>query len=193
MISLVLILKNLNKENLRRSFLAKRLSYSKNSLNKLNKIIINNLLSDSYLQSCKHICGYQPFKNEVDITVLYEILLKKNINLYFPKIIKNSINLVQIKSLKTDFSDGYCCIKEPKENHFVNPNVIECFLVPGIVFDVRGFRLGFGKGFYDQLLHGVDAVKYGIAYKFQIIKYLSNDTWDIKLNKIFSEELLTPH
>jgi 5-formyltetrahydrofolate cyclo-ligase len=56
---------------------------------------------------------------------------------------------------------GYCAE--------VELNRLDLILVPGLAFDVRGFRLGRGKGYFDRLLRGVPAKRCGVAFDQQIV------------------------
>ncbi len=63
---------------------------------------------------------------------------------------------------------------------------IDCILVPGIVFDERGYRLGYGKGIYDRFLATVGQIPtIGIGFKEQLsLNPLPRDTWDITVQKL---------
>jgi 5-formyltetrahydrofolate cyclo-ligase len=59
-------------------------------------------------------------------------------------------------------------------------------LVPGVAFDVRGGRLGRGRGFYDRLLAGVSGAKCGVAFDEQIVDAVPAGPLDIRLNCILT-------
>ena len=70
------------------------------------------------------------------------------------------------------------------------PDVV---LVPCLAFDQRGFRLGYGKGFYDRYLgkylkknKNIETI--GIGFSFQKYKKIPTDKYDIRLNKIYTEK-----
>ena len=47
---------------------------------------------------------------------------------------------------------------------------ISLVIIPGIAFDLKGHRIGFGLGYYDRLLKKTNCPKVGLAYEFQIIE-----------------------
>ena len=64
---------------------------------------------------------------------------------------------------------------------------IDLFLVPGVAFDKSGNRLGYGKGYYDQLLHNTTGLKIGICFDCQVVDAIPNETHDIKMDIIVTE------
>jgi len=62
-------------------------------------------------------------------------------------------------------------------------------IVPGLLFDCRGNRLGRGGGWYDRLLSriGVNAATAALAYEFQIIDEVPADDWDWPVDYIVTE------
>lgn len=63
---------------------------------------------------------------------------------------------------------------------------IDCILVPGLAFDRKHFRIGYGKGFYDRFLAKVpDIPTIGVGFKEQFYEgLLPIDTWDIPVKEI---------
>lgn len=69
----------------------------------------------------------------------------------------------------------------------VDPQDLDLIVVPGVAFDIRGFRLGYGAGYYDRFLAGTDAYKLGLAYDFQVVNEVPTDSYDIAV-----QAFLTP-
>jgi 5-formyltetrahydrofolate cyclo-ligase len=59
-------------------------------------------------------------------------------------------------------------------------------LVPGVAFDLRGCRLGRGRGFYDRLLVEVRGVKCGVAFDDQIVNEIPAGTLDVQVDFILT-------
>ena len=57
-------------------------------------------------------------------------------------------------------------------------------ILPGICFDKKGNRIGYGKGYYDKYLKDKNIYKIGLCYKECIVNNIKSDRFDIKVNKI---------
>ena len=90
---------------------------------------------------------------------------------------------------QTPGSDSRWGIFEP-DGTAVDPEILDCVLVPGVAFDGRGFRLGYGKGFYDrflpQLRPGVPMI--GIGYDFQMVPSVFPQPQDVRLSGMITEQ-----
>ncbi|HPD95906.1 MAG TPA: 5-formyltetrahydrofolate cyclo-ligase [Tenuifilaceae bacterium] len=76
-------------------------------------------------------------------------------------------------------------ILEPKTGKRIDPSEIDFAIIPGIAFDIKGNRLGRGKGFYDRLLPKLsNAIKIGIGYKFQLVQVVPTAEHDIPVDKV---------
>jgi 5-formyltetrahydrofolate cyclo-ligase len=69
----------------------------------------------------------------------------------------------------------------------IEPGELDLVLVPGLAFDQRGYRLGFGGGFYDRFLPQVTAGKVGIVATMLIVECVPNDHFDQRVDYIASE------
>ena len=105
--------------------------------------------------------------------------------------IHKKLYFYQIDDL-TDLQVGYANILEPKQSvqkQLMNQS-IDLLIVPGLMFDYRGYRLGFGGGFYDRYLtepHHV-ATSVSLASQFQLVEKLPIDNYDIPVDYIVTEE-----
>ncbi len=94
--------------------------------------------------------------------------------------------MVEIKSLQ-DISVS-SKIPQPKGISVVPKEALDVIIVPGICFDLRGYRIGFGNGFYDSYLENVSATKIGLAFEEQIIERLPAETHDERVDIIVTDK-----
>ena len=65
---------------------------------------------------------------------------------------------------------------------------LQLIVVPGIAFDREGYRLGYGKGFYDRFLANCpEAIPIGLAYQIQIVEDTFPEAWDVPVQHVFTE------
>lgn len=91
---------------------------------------------------------------------------------------------------------GHYGIRAPKEGLLrpVDGGEIEAILVPAVAFDRRGYRIGYGGGYYDRFLPKVPrALKIGVAFTSQIIEEIPVDGHDLPVDVIVTErEVIVP-
>jgi 5-formyltetrahydrofolate cyclo-ligase len=90
-----------------------------------------------------------------------------------------------------DLETGHYGIREPKAERLlvVPPGEIDAVLVPAVAFDRRGYRVGYGGGYYDRFLPGCPrAAKIGVAFACQIVPEVPVDRYDVKVERIVTEE-----
>ncbi|MEW6517191.1 MAG: 5-formyltetrahydrofolate cyclo-ligase [candidate division FCPU426 bacterium] len=65
---------------------------------------------------------------------------------------------------------------------------LDLVLVPGVGFDERGIRLGFGKGYYDRFFKSCRAFRMGLAYESQLTSCLPSREWDVPVDCLITEK-----
>ena len=177
----------------------KMMTQRRNDLNvkqiiELSRKIEANLFSCEDFLSRQHILYYLSFGKEVstDAMILRSLLLHKKV--YVPRIKKNGrkIEICESKSLETNFELNNFGIREPSGTciQIVSPNKIDVVVTPGLAFDCSGGRIGSGGGYFDKLFEDLpnNSLSIGIAYSFQILGSLHQDSWDKKVQKVITEE-----
>jgi len=178
-------MKILEKEDIRKNLLKKRESLSDEEVLTHSKRITERIKNLEEYKKAQKVLLYYPIKKEPDITGL----MSDEKTFIFPKVSGDELILYEVKELK-DLKEGSFGIKEPASGKETNPEEVEIALVPGIAFDERGFRIGFGKGYYDRLLSKVKGVKVGVCYDFQVFKELPVDYWDIPVDLIITQSYI---
>jgi len=96
----------------------------------------------------------------------------------------------QASDLKADLVPGPLGIMEPgPQAPLLEPTAADVILVPGLAFDTRGYRLGYGGGFYDRLLgdERVRAAAVGIAFEEQIVECVPHGEHDRPVGWVVTE------
>jgi 5-formyltetrahydrofolate cyclo-ligase len=74
----------------------------------------------------------------------------------------------------------------------IAPGAVHLILVPGLLFDPEGWRLGYGGGFYDRYLSQTQGTSAGISYQSLLKTRLPHDSHDIPMQYIITENGISP-
>lgn len=173
---------------MRKLFLSIRRLMAPDDRQRASEIICNTVLGRSEWKKAETVCLYMPLADEVDCKALLASALNTQKIVVFPRIDKDKLVLHRVVSVG-DFVKGKYQIFEPKKSTpVVSPSSVDLFIVPGVVFDRNGNRLGHGSGYYDRLLSGVAVPKIGLAYECQVVAELSSSSYDVPMTIVVTEE-----
>ena len=177
----------MRKEELRQINKSKRKEMLSCEVCEKSKMAAEFLLNSEIYINSKVVMLYYPLGNETDTSYVFQRALVDNKTVVYPitDINTNKITAV-LADINTQFSKGAYSVFEPDVKKVIDDK-IDLVLVPGIAFDKRGFRVGFGKGCYDRFLEKIEAFKVGLCYDFQVVNYIENDNHDIKMDYLVSE------
>lgn len=176
----------INKEVLRKKYKTLRKSIQ----NKENKslIITNKIVNHSKFKTAQIVALYMNNEDEVITKYIIEECFNQNKKVCIPKVIgPHEMNFFYItKNEKLELSKFN--ILEPNNYNLVLKEDIELMIVPGICFDQKGGRIGYGKGFYDNYLKDISPYKIGICFKEQLLinELIKLSENDIKMNEIIT-------
>jgi len=152
---------------------------------KKSKTIQEFVIKSKEFESAKVVGTYYALGSEVttELIIKCATILGKKIAL--PRVEEDKITFYELSSTKS-LIRGRFGILEPQP--YEQMNDIDILIVPGIAFDKKGNRLGYGMGFYDRLLSCKRTFSIGLAYSFQLLENLPHDKYDKRLNAIASED-----
>jgi len=157
------------------------------SSRKMSELFIGNIP----LEPDDKIGSFHPMSTEIDVTLLTEIIMDSHI-CALPCIDKKDAPLTfRHYTKKTQLKkDPQFNIFEPEESSpKITPTVI---IVPLLAFDKKGYRLGFGGGFYDRtielLKNESGLLLVGVAYDFQQVSIIPRDEYDQKLDCVVTDK-----
>lgn len=159
----------------------------------LSARIHGHLVGHQAWRSSRVLLGYASFRQEVDTFPLLAEALAEGKELVLPRVDPRArrLNLLRVRDLAADLEPGYQGIPEPRPGRCApaDPGAIDLVLVPGLVFDRRGFRLGYGGGYYDRLLPSLSgALRVGLAFSLQVVDELPVLAHDLPVDVLVTEE-----
>ena len=175
------------KNQLKESILEKRNSLPKDEILEKNKKIHDKLFGLEQYKKSRTIMFFVSFSIEVDTNgMIKEALMNKMV--VVPKVMHHEIEPSVIIDLD-NLIPSKIGILEPIEAMKIAYKNIDLVLVPGIVFDKEGHRIGYGFGYYDKFLAKVPkAVKIGLAFDFQVVDKIPKETHDIPVDFIVTDK-----
>jgi 5-formyltetrahydrofolate cyclo-ligase len=178
------------KQQIRDELLLRRTSQAADEQQRCSQIIQQCLLATAEFSSATSVVLYSPVRGEVLTDLLAESVRRFGKRLIFPRMRGRQLELVETASL-AELVPGPFGILEPSGDRTVSVSEVDLLVVPGIVFDRAGHRIGYGKGFYDRLLQGqTSACKAGIAFDFQLVEALPAEAHDVRMDLLATESLL---
>lgn len=150
----------LHKKEFRKEAKLYRKSLSEDDRLNKSKEVINKLKGLEIFINAEVILMYASLQDEVEtLRFMEELLQEGKKKVYCPVTQGDEMEFYRILSLD-DLKEGNFHVLEPEvsEETLLNPvkDVNYCMLMPGLMFDKKGNRLGYGKGYYDKYLARLD-------------------------------------
>ncbi len=192
MVRLPISVKNMEtKKQIRKEILSVRDAIDKKKRAEYSRQICKRVFQlPGFVKSQSVLC-FVGYGSEPDTEEIIQTCFQMGKRVYCPRVIGDEMEFYEIKDC-SELISGYKGIMEPlarEEARYV-PGKSDFMLLPGVVFDREGNRIGYGKGFYDRYL----AKQYqgdmaAIAYSCQIVANgrIITETTDKKVNCIVTE------
>ena len=178
-----------NKEILRKRFLLQRKRLSSFDIFIKSWFAQENLINSNFFSKSETIGVYYPILNEVQTFRIINKSLSAKKKICLPKLLNNEIIFFSITNL-IDLIVGKYNIREPIIHENSECVKIDTVVTPGIVFDRFGYRIGYGRGYYDKFLSqnsNKNVISIGLGYDFQLIPYtILHESHDVKLNALIT-------
>lgn len=180
------------KEELRKTIMKQRKNLSKTELMEKSGKIKERIFETNEYKKAKTILFYISYDNEVYTHDIIKESIEMGKTVVVPKSVTKDSTLILSKLTNwNDLEIGAYDILEPKQNSIkeVSLESIDLIIVPGVVFDIHGNRIGHGKGYYDRLLKTSQHILgIGLAFEFQIVKKIETEVHDEKIDIIVTEK-----
>ena len=178
-------------KELRDSYLQKRIAIPSDDRAMLHKEINRVLLTNPTLKRCKTIAAYLNLPSEVNLSEFIRKAQKRGQSVCVP-VVDATKRVMEFRDLPVDFErqdrneEDLVLLTQKKRKL----NELDCALVPLLVFDSHGNRIGMGGGFYDKFFENSKTrpLLIGIAYELQKTEKIIPQEWDVRMDLIASEQ-----
>ncbi len=184
----------MNKNEIRKVISKRRKSMSENEVKEKSKIIIEKLMNTDEFKKAKNLMVFLSFDNEVYTFDLIEKAMNMGKKVIVPYTVKDTYEIIPtlLKNIEEDLEVSNYGYMEPKKDKIqpILEENIDMTVVPGLAFDEKMNRIGFGKGYYDRYLTKTkkESKNIAIAYDYQVLEEIPSEDFDVKMDYIITEE-----
>lgn len=140
---------------------------------------------DKLVNKCSTVALYMAFNDEVNLeSFINKLLLTKKV--YLP-VIDQGITFRNVTSLDALGYDK-AKILAPIDGEIIDITHIDAIIAPCIAANIRGYRLGYGGGYYDMALKGYQGKKIGVVYDDAVIADAFEEEKDIPFDYLVTEK-----
>lgn len=158
-----------------------------------DKAICDAACSMASFRYAEYVLMYASTEEEIDVYPIARRALELGKKVAFPLCRKQDRTMSYhiVTSLDELASGAYGITEPPKDTPIYDPSKdlgsAICF-VPGLVYDREGYRLGYGKGFYDRYLSAFSGCTIGVVYSDYILKTVPRGRFDVKVDILLTEK-----
>ena len=152
--------------------------------------VAEGLVSFRYAE---YVLLYAATEGEIDVNAIAELALEKGKKVCFPRCDKKTHTMTyhMVNSLDELAVDSYGILEPAEDAPIYEPDkdtgAAVCF-VPGLVYDKAGYRLGYGKGFYDRYLSAFSGCTIGVVYSDYILPVVPRGRFDVSVDILLTEK-----
>jgi len=149
--------------------------------------LAKNLGALPELAIARTVLAYGATPEEIDPAIAVVRLRSCGATVAYPRIESPGVLGLHVVDEETELVHGPYGLTEPvADAPGVEPDEIDAVIVPGVAFDERCWRLGYGGGYYDRLLPLLrpDCARIGVAYDEQVLATIPAEEHDVRLDAV---------
>jgi len=183
---------NLKKEDIRKKLIRARLRLLPEEVDSASLMIMSRVFMLEEFRKANIVMFYIDAKNEVKTRQAVKKALEMGKRVVVPKVKESqAMDAIEIEDLD-ELLPGTFGILEPIKDNGMSPEKIDMVIVPGVGFDRKGYRLGFGGGYYDNFLPKLRAgvKKVAVAFEIQVLDELPAEPHDARMDMIITQKTI---
>lgn len=166
--------------------LERRNGLATGDIERMSRLVQEHVIASKEFASARIIGAYYATGSEVRTSLVIEAARSAGKKVALPRIEGDHMAFYEYAA--GELAEGRFGIMEPLPTAPPAGDYIDLVLVPGLAFDRKGCRIGYGKGYYDRFLSMRHSFSMGLAYLFQVVDELPRGRFDRRILSVATEE-----
>jgi 5-formyltetrahydrofolate cyclo-ligase len=177
------------KNAVRQTLLAQRRTLSAPMAQAMSRTAQERMLALPVFQQARVLALYVATHNEVETGLLCAEAMAMGKTVLYPAVVGHTLEFRQYECGQTLVRGGFGIGEPPVGSPVWQPEQMDLIVVPGVAFDRQGQRIGYGKGYYDRVLHALEGSGrlWGLCYDFQLIDEVVHMPHDALMDGVVTE------
>lgn len=180
------------KKKLREELLQLRSEISKDDREKAESAVVMKLLSLASFRFAETVLLYYPIKGEINVLPIAEAAIKAGKRVAFPLCDTESSTMTyHFVSDLCELKAGSYGIPEPSSElpiYLPSKDKNDLIVIPAVCFDRQGYRIGYGKGYYDRYLNTFGGTAVGVTFHRLLLPSVPRGRFDKHVSLIVTEK-----
>lgn len=183
----------MGKESVRKNFLDCRRQLDLSIYSDLSQRAQRQLIDSELFFRAKSLALYSPINNEVATEQIFLAARGQGKQVCYPRVVGEKLEFLEVGAINS-LVLGAFGVAEPEIGRKISVAELDLLIVPGVAFDMRGHRLGYGGGFYDRQLTEISktTISVGLCFETQLCDLLPTEEHDQALDYIVTETKFIP-
>jgi 5-formyltetrahydrofolate cyclo-ligase len=180
------------KAEIRAAALARRDALDPALRREYSRVVIGRIVAMGEFRAAQSVLAYCSFGSELETESFLGAVLDAGKRLLIPRVnrAEGRLDICRVENVATDLVTGVWGIREPHAPSCAphSAGEIGFALVPGVAFDRRGGRIGYGRGYYDRLLASrIASHAVAGAFETQIVDFVPMERHDMRVDLVVTE------
>ncbi len=176
------------KAELRERMRAIRRGLSPQDRTRLGEAVASRLVGLAEIERASTVMVFSSFGSEIPTDPAIRLLAAAGRTLLLPFLVEGRMDAAAFRPEEPLVATAYGP-REPAHPVAVDPSTVQAAVVPGLAFDRRGNRLGYGGGHYDRYLRrlGPDAARVGVCFHEQLVEAVPHGPDDQRVHLVITD------
>jgi len=178
------------KRKLRQLMLARRRALSAQEARELGLMIQRSFIASAEYVKSGTVGLYAPVHNEVETSAVFAAMLTSSRAALYPVVKGEKLEFRRVLSPDMLHKGAYGILEPDDSCEIIDPDRADLIVVPGVTFDEKGKRIGYGKGYYDRTLHHLEGSGklVGFCYDCQLVDVIPGEPHDVTMDLLITEK-----